>query len=177
MNSAYQSTEGEITSVEFQSVEADFVAAYQLHGAPTRRIWLVLSISAVVFVSAVLAYRLDTERILFVIACLIGGLLGGLATRYIYYPWQARRAFAQYPLARLTSKLTLRPEGIAVESPRGVSALQWADFIRWRANSKILLLYTSPHIFLFLPTRLTELGFPIDRLKDGLSRGLGPPVR
>jgi hypothetical protein len=83
----------------------------------------------------------------------------------------------------LEHKLTLRPEGIALQSPRGISTLQWKDFIRWRTNSKTTLIYTSPNTYIHFPARLAELGFPMDRLKAQLAlimtqprRAGGPPI-
>jgi hypothetical protein len=103
--------------------------------------------------------------------------LGIFAVLYVYLPWLARRCFAKYPLSHLGHKLTLQSEGITLRSPRGINALQWKDFTRWRTNGKTTLIYASPNIYIHFPARLADLGFPMDRLKVELSRGLGPPLR
>lgn len=162
-------------SVEFQYVKADFIAAYQLHGAATRRVWALVLVLALVMGGATFFHlREVTQPILAVAVVLVGAVLGTLAFAYVILPWLARRTFAKYPLSHLAHKLVLRPEGITLQSPRGINTLQWKDFIRWRTNSKTILIYTSPSTFIHFPTRLAKLGFPMDRLKVGLLRELGP---
>jgi len=175
-NGPHDLNESEIGSVEFQYLRADFVAACQLHGAPTRRVWtLVLMLALVTGGVTFIHLREVTLMLLAIAITLVGAVLGTLASVYVYLPWLARRNFARYPLSHLAQKSVLRPEGITLQSPRGIATLQWSDFIRWRINSKTILIYTSPGTFIHFPARLAELGFPMDRLKAGLSRELGSP--
>jgi hypothetical protein len=165
-------------SVEFQYVEADFIAAYQLHAAATRTIWILLLILALVLVAAAFIHlREISQTILAVAIIFVGAALGMFAVLYVYLPWFARRSFTNYPLSHLGQKLTLQSEGITLQSPRGMNTLQWKDFIRWRTNGKTTLIYASPSSYIHFPARLAELGFPMDRLKAELLRGLGPPLR
>lgn len=164
-------------SVEFQYVEADFIAAYQLHGAPTRTTWIFLLMSALVVTSATFIHlREVSQTVLTVAIILVGAALGMFAVLHVYLPWLARRSFAKYPLAHLEHKLTLQSEGFTLQSPRGISTVQWKDFIRWRTNGKTTLIYASPNIYIHFPARLVELGFPMDRLKVELLHGIGPSV-
>ncbi|WP_426413908.1 YcxB family protein [Bradyrhizobium ganzhouense] len=175
-NAFHEPEECDTGSVELQYVKADFIAAYQLHGAATRRVWTLVLVLALVIGGATFFHlREVTPTILAVAVVLIGAVLGTLAFACVILPWLARRTFARYPLSHLAHKLVLRPEGITLQSPRGISTLQWKDFIRWRTNSKTILIYTSPSTFIHFPARLAELGFPMDRLKVGLLRELGPP--
>jgi hypothetical protein len=174
----HESKERDTASVEFQYVKADFIAAYQLHGAPTRTIWILLLMLALVLIGATFIHlREVSQTILAVAIILVGGALGMFAVLSVYLPWLARRNFAKYPLSHLEHKLTLQSEGITLQSPRGINTLQWKDFLRWRTNGKTTLIYASPNIYIHFPARLAELGFPVDRLKVELLRGLGPPLR
>lgn len=122
-------------------------------------------------------FRELSQTMLTVAVILVGAALGMFAVLYIYLPRLARRTFAKYPVSHLEHKLTLRSEGITLQSPRGINTLQWKDFIRWRANGKTTLIYASPNIYIHFPARLVELGFPMDRLKVELLRGVGPALR
>jgi hypothetical protein len=116
-----------------------------------------------------------SQTILITAIILAGGAIGMFAVSRVCRPWLACRLYAKYPLAHLEHKLTLRSEGITLQSPRGIISLQWKDFLRWRTNGKTTLIYTSPNTFIIVPTRLAEVGFPMDRLKVELLHGLGPP--
>src|ERR1700730_10071336 len=176
--SAHDPKEPATASVEFQYVEADFIAAYQLHAAATRTIWIWLLILALVLVAAAFIHLREVSQTILVVAIIfVRAALGMFAVLYVYLPWLARPSFAKYPLSHLGQKLTLQSEGIILQSPRGINTLQWKDFIRWRTNGKTTLIYASPNIYIHFPARLAELGFPMDRLKVELLRGLGPPIR
>ncbi len=95
----------------------------------------------------------------------------------LFPPWYGRHIYARQPLAHLTSRIDLRPEGLHFQSPRGESTILWRDFISWRASSKAVLLYLSPPLFLHIPARVSALGFPIDDLKATLTREIGAPQR
>jgi YcxB-like protein len=175
-NELHRPTEGDAPSVEFQYVERDFIAAAQLYATPTRKrrifiLLLVLVVAAVTF----MYFRQVHQTIVIVAMMLVGGKLGGFVELYAYLPWKIRCNLARSPLSHVEHKLTLRPEGISVQSPRGENALQWNDFLRWRTNEKTTLIFLSPVQYLHFPARLAELGFPIDRLKVELARELGPP--
>ena len=168
-------------SVEFRYAATDLIAAYQLHRTSTRR-RLILSVLGCIVAAAVCVY-LGEKRgataytIVVLILSAVVAALYGLAAVYVYLPWRARRNFANSPLSHLKLKLTLQSEGITLQSPLGVTTLPWKDFLRWRANGKTTLIYASPTLFFHFPARLAELGFPMERLKIELSRGLGPPLR
>jgi len=58
-----------------------------------------------------------------------------------------------------------------------VSTLLWQDFIKWRANGKLILAYLSPRLYVIFPARLAMTGFPMDHLKEKLTQEIGPPKR
>jgi hypothetical protein len=169
-------------SAEFQLTKDDFAAAYQLHFVLTRSGWLFCAL----FVSAsctAMLFLLRYEnaplwvQLLLPVFMMLGGALAGTAAWAVFAPWLGRRTYARQPLARLTMRITLRPEGLRFQSSRGDSTLLWKDFISWRANSKTTLLYVSPHSFLHIPARLGALGFSTDDLKATLAREIGAPRR
>lgn len=177
VNELLEPKESNASSVEFQYVKADFIAAYQLRAAPTRRRWMLLSILVLILAAAIFMYSREIGQTIVAIAFIsVGGVLGALAEVHVYVPWRARRDFAKSPLAHLEHKFTLLSEGITLQNARGsISRLQWNDFLRWRTNKRTTIIFVSPTIFIHFPARLAELGFPVDRLKIELSRALGPP--
>jgi hypothetical protein len=169
--------ESNASAVEIQFAKADLIAAYQLRAAPTRRRWTLLLMSVLVLAAVIFMYSREISQTIVAVAFIsFGGALGALAEFHVYVPWRARRDFAKSPLAHLEHKFTLLSEGITIQNVRGsISRLQWNDFLRWRTNKRTTIIFLSPTIFIHFPARLAELGFPVDRLKDELSRALGPP--
>jgi hypothetical protein len=170
-------TDQDAALTELRYTRDDHVAGYQLHGVPTRRMWLVVAL--VFFAMGAIAYMLDGVPAALSVALggIIGGIVFGLFGWAVYLPFVARRTFARQPLAQLRVRIGFRPEGIRSESERGASTILWKDFIQWRADRKVVLLYLSPRLFLIVPARLAALGFPIDRLRETLRREFGPPRR
>ena len=169
-------------SVEFQATKDDFAAAYQLHFVPTRAGWLFCTLFVSIGCVAMLYFlhHEDTPfwvQLLLPVFMLLGGVLAGTAAWAVFAPWLGRRTHARQPLAQVSTRITLRPQGLQFQSSRGDSTLLWKDFISWRANSKTTLLYVSPHSFLHIPTRLGALGFATDDLKATLAREIGAPRR
>ena len=168
--------ESNVPSVEFQFVKADFIDAYQLRAAPTRRRWMLLLMSVLVLAAAIFMCSREISWTIVAVAFIsVGGALGALAEFHVYVPWRARRDFAKSPLAHLEHTFTLLSEGITIQNARGsISRLQWSDFLSWRTNKRTTLVFLSPTILIHFPARLAGSGFPVDRLKVELSRALGP---
>jgi hypothetical protein len=154
----------------FRYEAQDFVEAQQLHMWLLRKHMIGLAISFIAAASAAFVLMEDLGAV--AIVCL-GGALGGIAmAAAIYYwiiPYRMRRDFERRPLAQIEHVYELKKDGLRLASARGESVLLWRDFIQWRANEKVVLLYTAPRLFLLIPTRLAALGFPIEALKAALA--------
>ncbi|MCK4207584.1 YcxB family protein [Brucella pituitosa] len=77
----------------------------------------------------------------------------------------------------LEYSFALRPEGLEAISDRGQTLLRWEDFIGWRMNNKMTLIYLAPNLFQIFPNRLAEQGFHIEDLKAALASKVGQPTR
>ncbi len=163
---------------EIQYTKEDFVAAYQLSAKPTRLGWLMLLLAPIIG-STVAVFLNPSPGVVrwtvIWIATLSGVLIFLAINSAILIPWRIGRSHTRYPLAHLPHRFSLGQDSLSFQSARGESALQWKDFIRWRADRLTILLYQSPHVFIILPTRLAALGFPINDLKAALTRELGTP--
>jgi hypothetical protein len=171
-------------SVEVQYTKEDFVVAYRLATSFTRRGWLFLVLSILLIcIAAFFFFRFDGAplrlQLLVPVYIVFGYALYGLAARGLAVPWLGRRAYARQPPALVANRIELRPEGLRFQAPRGESTILWRDFTKWRANRKTTLLYMSPSpsVFLLIPARLADIGFPMDDLKAALTRELGAPRR
>jgi hypothetical protein len=154
----------------FRYQAQDFVEAQQLHVWLRRKHMIALTIFFIA--AASVAFVLLGDRGAAAIVC-AGGALGGIAiAAAIYYwivPYRMRRDFEHRPLAQIEHVYELRKDGLRLASARGESVLLWRDFIQWRANENVVLLYTAPRLFLLIPRRLAASGFPIEALQAALA--------
>lgn len=166
-------TEGDAGTkgVAFRYEVQDFIEAYRLAVRPGPKRAAALAAAIALLVGALFWYEPAWD--VRAQGC-AGGALGGVGVfllhRYLYLPWHARRQFANYPLLRAEHVFTLEQEGLRDSTERTNALLVWRDFVGWRANDKSVLLYTSPRLFILAPTRLAQLGFPIEDLKGALAR-------
>lgn len=88
-----------------------------------------------------------------IIGGLIGGIVGGATTRYVYIPWKARRVFRQQKSLQREYSMSWNSDGIQTKSKNGEYSSNWSEFIRWKENENIFLLYISDIQFYMFPKR------------------------
>ena len=150
----------------------DFLDGYALQTRMTRKQFAGLAVFCSILLALMCATVPEwTGRLFISIAGLAGGALFWALARFVYYPWLARRQFHRQPLAHIARTVALVPEGLRFKSEdRGETLMRWSDFIAWRADSRSILLSTAPRVFMIIPMRLADLGFPVDDLKDAVAR-------
>ncbi|MDE2578712.1 MAG: YcxB family protein [Hyphomicrobiales bacterium] len=159
--------------VAFRYEAQDHVEAQRLHARLRPGGWLFLA--AIALTALTFAYFRDHDLRALAFAIFGGaasGALGLALYRYGLLTALAKRTYARYPLAQLERSVTLTPEGLRYFSARGDYHLQWSDLIGWRANDKMLLLYTAPRLFVPVPARLAALGFPFEAMKQAVAAHL-----
>jgi len=151
----------------------DFLDALLLHGRMTRRRLAFFSILMVALVALCLVTDSWEERLTTAAAAALGGVVFYLLGRYLYYPWLAGRQFSKQPLSTLPQTVSLADDGIVFASERGAMRLLWSDFFGWDANDRVIILKTSPRLFMIIPSRIAANGFPIEKMKRALETSLG----
>lgn len=157
----------------------DFIEAYRLSTKPLRRCIIILALLLVVFFLYLTTLRggITLEVLLWPIGpILVAGPIFA-CLHYLYLSWAGRRTYARQPLAMLEYSFALRPEGLETISDHGQTLLRWEDFICWRMNNKMTLIYLAPNLFQILPNRLAAQGLPIEDLKAALASKVGQPTR
>lgn len=144
--------------------EADYVAATALHLRSSRRFavafWLVMLGLAVVAIWLWFFGRglFSDGQLAGLIGGSIGGVLGGvlasLGVRSLYVPWKAKRVFRQQRSLQLPFELSWTDEGLFSRNEQGSYNTLWSDFVRWKENDRLFLLYVSDVMFHILPKRV-----------------------
>jgi hypothetical protein len=154
--------------------EMDFLSAQSLHRRWSRRrivlvIFLVLAASAVSWLLWCQGVRSVAGGI---IGGVIGGVIGGAAVRYLYVPWKSRRVFRQQKSFQREFALSWSGEGVHVKDTNGEYSSAWSDFIRWKENDRLFLVYLSDVTFYMVPKRAFANPSEVQEFRNQLSRGV-----
>ena len=80
-----------------------------------------------------------------------------VAAILVITPFTARRTFRLQRNLHDRFGVTWDAAGMSTETPRGRSTMAWGDYVRWRENGSVVLLYHSDNLFQFLPKRVLDV--------------------
>jgi hypothetical protein len=135
--------------------EQDYLSAQALHRRWTKRKAMIalLALVGAGILSAILWYL----GIWVVAGGLIGGLVGGAIgdsiVRYGYMPWKTKRVFRQQKSLQHEFVLSWTADGVHTKNAKGEYSSAWSDFVGWRENDRLFLLYISDIMFYMIPKR------------------------
>jgi YcxB-like protein len=161
---------------QFNLDQQDFISAQMLHTKVTRR--QVLIWGACLVVSATLMLFLQRIPWLLVpCAGIFGGLIGALFTktvyRWLFLPRRSAKLFQQQKSLRHEITYTWDAQNLRVENERGQGTIPWADYLKWRENERLFLLYQSDVLFNVLPKRIFAHGSDLDAFRTILLANIG----
>lgn len=87
----------------------------------------------------------------------------------IFLPWHWNKMFRQQKSFHRESLLRVNNDGIEAQSENGAGQIHWSDFIRWKEDKHIFLLYLSDVSFLMIPTRIFHSDQMIEEFRDLIS--------
>jgi hypothetical protein len=141
-----------------QLTEADYLAARRLH---FRWPWWRGVVVGVAFLLAIIACGQmirganTPESAGFVLACgVLGAIIGVVILRLAYVPWQSRKVFREQETLRRPFEVTWDAGTLTRRSATGETRTPWSDFIRWKEDGGLFLLYHSDGAFQVLPKRV-----------------------
>jgi len=154
----------------------DVVAAYRLHHRLSRR-WLVV----VVFVGILILFQfysgvrimLQSGAVYWPALIMGFAILFLFVNRWILLPRRARRIFQEQKSLQGEFEVTISNDVFASVSDYGATRQPWDDFVRWKEDPDVILLYQSRALFQILPKRVVtaeEMG----QFRMFLGKQLGP---
>lgn len=91
-----------------------------------------------------------------------------LVIRFYLTPRQARRTFAQQKELGVPWEMLVTETGLEISNEFGHARRPWGDFIKWKEDDDLLLLYESDTVYRVLPKRFFSPAEQLARLKQKL---------
>ena len=154
--------------------ELDYLNAQTLHHRWSRQKAIVVIL--LVIIAGVLGWVLWFQGARPITGGIIGGLIGGaiaaLIVRYVYVPWKARRVFRQQKSLHHEFTLSWNADGVHSKNANGEYSSGWSDFIRWKENECLFLLYLSDLMFYMVPKRAFSGDAELEDFRGHLVKGV-----
>lgn len=88
----------------------------------------------------------------------------------VYVPWTARRAYRRGKLIRDPADVEWNERSLTIRTTALQSSIPWEDYVKWKENDRLFLLYFSDTLFQVLPKRIFGSRREQDTFRDHLSR-------
>ena len=145
--------------ITVQLQEADYLAAIRLHRRAAKKLlWAAGSILCyLVGAGLFLIYaRADEMYWVYVLFLLGSAAFMVLFTAWMHFigiPRGARRRFAQQKALARECKISWNDEKLTLDGDDVHAGIPWTDFLKWREDEQLFLLYSSRLLFRMIPKR------------------------
>ena len=142
--------------LQVQLTSDDYLSANKAHARPLRSL-LIFAAGGVIIAAIELAgggaAHLVTDVVVPVL--LYGAIVGGwfVAFRLVIVPWRSRRVYRQQVSMQRPHTVIWDNEVMATESAEFSARTPWRDFLKWRENERLFMLYLSDIMFRIVPKR------------------------
>jgi len=92
---------------------------------------------------------------------------------FAYIPWKTRRTYKQQKSLQREQRMKFDEFGFSAENELGRSTTPWSDFVKWKENDHLFLLYISDPLYHMVPKRLFSDAGNADRLRQLLLTNVG----
>lgn len=159
--------------IQYAISEADYVSSVKLAAVASRRqlVWLGAG-----GIGLLLLAVFGTESLKPIgYSGLFFGVLGYFVSLYLISPWQTKRHYRNYKSIQKPIKIELVDGGFTITAENGQGNAKWENLLKWRENSKYILVYLAPKLFYMIPKRIEEAGFDMEAFRKNLREKLGDP--
>ena len=92
---------------------------------------------------------------------------------FVYLPWKTRRTYRQQKSLQRESRMMFDEAGIVVDNELGHATVPWSDYVKWKENDHLFLLYVSDPVFHVLPKRYFSGADEVEKLRQILQAKIG----
>jgi YcxB-like protein len=159
-------------TVSIRITANDYLKASYLHLRP-RPFLMFLALFVLALVLFVILVSVKSGQVVMPIAagCL---LLFYALWLGVLLPTQARRVYGQSKLLQEPYEVLINEDGFETKSPYGGGKIPWNMFHKWKENRRMILVYQSELLFHMFPKRCFASESDFDKLREFLTKQLGP---
>ena len=95
----------------------------------------------------------------------------------VYLPWKTRRIYRQQKALQRELAYKFDDDGVSVTNENGQSLTPWDDYLKWKQNDNLILLYLSDCMYHMLPNRFFSNANEVDGLREILRSRIGKEGR
>jgi hypothetical protein len=164
--------------ITVQLQEADYVAAVRLHRRKSKiNLWTAGSVlcyllGGVLFLVFAPAGQAFWAYVIFVAGAFL--VVFTIWTHFIGIPRSVRRRFRQQKALQRPYTVDWNDEKLTVDGEDLHAGIGWSDFIRWREDEQLFLIYSNRITFRILPKRTFPDQSSIVELSRLLQAKIGP---
>lgn len=94
----------------------------------------------------------------------------------VYIPWNTRRVYRQQKALQRELSFGFDDAGVSISNENGQSMTPWSDYLKWKQNDQIILLYLSDCMYHMLPRRMFADSAGFESLEELLARNIAKKV-
>ncbi|RLA46153.1 MAG: hypothetical protein DRR42_18690 [Gammaproteobacteria bacterium] len=91
----------------------------------------------------------------------------------VYLPWKTRRIYKQQKSLQRELTFKFDDEGVSASNENAQSLTPWEDYLKWKHNDQLILLYFSDCMYHMVPKRLFADVADFDELRELLPHRIG----
>lgn len=162
-------------AVEFQITSNDYTSAGMLNGQVPpmfKKIHYVVDALLIILSVAALYFEYYSKFVGLIGAVFLGHLFP-LIYRQVFAKRQIMNHYKKYKLIQQMTSVSIVEKGILIKAEFGQFLIEWKYIHSWKENDALLLVYIAPNLYYILPKRISEIGFPMEKLKERLIECVG----
>ena len=158
-------------SYKYKIKESDYVNAGLLNSKFNNKDSLLSNMVLVIIVTVLNIY-LDISILYSIVGCLIVWLMIHIIRKFTV-PYLLKKQYSEYDAVKELQYLELKKEGIDFSTKDAKMLLKWKQILKWRQNSRYLLLYQNSGMYHIIIKPIKNDEFDIDALTKILIEKVG----
>ena len=143
----------------------DYISAHRLHHQQTRKVFPIIAV-AILGVGILLAFWGSTFLASIAIFGGIGGLLGNWWDERVGLPDKARKLYGQFKGISEPYEMSWNADYLESRNANGQGKRKWKDYVRFKENEDVFLLYITDQLWEAIPKRCFESASQLEEFRQ-----------
>lgn len=167
----------EFPMIPVQLEEADYSEAIALHKRWGVKMWLLITVSTAVDLIIGFEFLFSSDvailGVMFISLVVLTWIIPTI-TKFVLIPSIARKRFKQHKALQRPYTLSWSKDALTIKSETGENNTPWSDFLKWRENEHLFLIYVTNGLFRMIPKRAFSDSHAATEFGQLLHEKIGP---